>query len=154
MSRAAIISVDGHVKASRATYRDYVDPEHRDSFDAWARDAGRGAGRDAGNIKPDLGDESQWDADLRLRDLETQGVVAEVLFPNGIPFQTTQFEDVGQAADPELTRGGMVAYNRWLADFCAQAPHRLRGQALVRFDDIQQAVADVRWAKENGLGGS
>ena len=153
MSRTAIISVDGHVKASRASYRDYVDPEHRDAFDAWARDAGRWAGRDAGNIKPDLGDESQWDADFRLRDLETQGVVAEVLFPNGIPFQTTQFEDVGPAADPELTRAGMVAYNRWLADFCAQSPNRLRGQALVLFDDIEQAVADVRWAKENGLGG-
>jgi predicted TIM-barrel fold metal-dependent hydrolase len=153
MGRSAIISVDGHVKAPRAAYREYVEHTHLDAFDDWLRVAGTGAGRDAGNIKPDLGDESQWDADRRLHDLESQGVVAEVVFPNGVPFQTKQFEDVGQGADPELTRAGAAAYNRWLADFCAQAPGRLCGQALVTFDDIDQAVQDVGWAQEHGLGG-
>jgi predicted TIM-barrel fold metal-dependent hydrolase len=153
MGRTAIISVDGHVKASRDTYRDYVERRHLDAFDDWVRVAGAWGGRDAGNIHPDRGDESQWDLDLRFRDLETQGVVAEVLFPNGIPFQTNQFEDVGQSNDPRLSHAGTMAYNRWLADFCAQAPERLRGQALVSFDDVDQAVADVHWAKEHGLGG-
>ena len=34
MSRTAIISVDGHVKASRAGYRDYVEEEYLDDFAA------------------------------------------------------------------------------------------------------------------------
>ena len=42
---------------------------------------------------------------------------------------------------------------RWLADFCSQAPGRLAGQALVLFDDVEQAVHDVYWAREHGLGG-
>ena len=45
MGRVAIISVDGHVKAPRAAYREYVDPDWRDAFDAWLQsveDAGDG----------------------------------------------------------------------------------------------------------------
>ena len=153
MSATPIISVDGHVKAPRDGYRDYVEARYLSAFDDWAA-ADRGKGRrDAGNIQPALGDESQWDITRRLADLESQGVVAEVLFPNGVPFQEEQFVDAGRATDPELTRAGMAAYNRWLADFCAQAPGRLAGQALVLFEDVEQAVRDVYWAKEHGLGG-
>jgi predicted TIM-barrel fold metal-dependent hydrolase len=150
---AAIISVDGHARASRATYRGYIDPVHRDAFDDWRRAAEAVSSRDAGNLHSDLGDDAQWDTGRRFADLERHGVVAEVLFPNGLPFQTSPFDDAGRASDPALTRAAMVAHNRWLADLCSQAPERLRGQALVSFDDIDRAVADVHWAKDHGLGG-
>jgi predicted TIM-barrel fold metal-dependent hydrolase len=153
MGFTPIISVDGHVKASVTTYRDYIEAKHVDAFDDWVQSAAATTGRDAGNIQLGLGDEAQWDVSRRLTDLESQGVVAEVLFPNGVPFQANQFEDAGEAFDPELTRAGKMAYNRWLADFCSQAPGRLSGQAMVLFDDVDQAVKDVQWAKEHGLGG-
>jgi predicted TIM-barrel fold metal-dependent hydrolase len=153
MGRVAIISVDGHVKAPRAGYREYVDAKYLDAFDGWLRMAEATGLPDAGNINPAFGVEVQWDMQRRLRDMETQGVVAEVLFPNGVPFQATSLGDDGQADTPELTRAGAVAYNRWLVDFCSQEPHRIRGQALVVFDDVEQAVEDVYWAKEHGLGG-
>ena len=108
---------------------------------------------DAGNMQPAIGVDGQWDSDKRLRDLESQGVVAEVLFPNGLPFQSVRFEDAVKATDPVLDRQARRAYNRWLADFCAQAPGRRAGQALVSFDDVDQAVRDIHWAKEHGLGG-
>ena len=44
-----------------------------------------------------------------------------------------------------------MAFNRWVVDFCSEAPGRLHGQALVSFDDVDQAVKDVYWAKEQGL---
>jgi predicted TIM-barrel fold metal-dependent hydrolase len=148
MGRIAIISVDGHVRGSRAIYRHYVEAAHLDAFDDWVR-AGEATGRgDDGNRQSDVAIEGQWDSSVRLKDLETQGVVAEVLFPNGIPF-----DDAGRAPDPALARAGNAAYNRWLADFCSTAPGRLSGQALVLFDDVDQAVRDVHWAKEHGLGG-
>jgi predicted TIM-barrel fold metal-dependent hydrolase len=151
--RSAIISVDGHVKASRAGFRPYVDARHRDAYDEWVRAAEATGLPDTGNFKPELDLDAQWDPHRRLRDLETQGVVAEVLFPNGLPFQVNQFEDVGLAGNRELTRAGIDAYNRWLADFCSRVPERLRGQAVVSFDDVERAARDVRWAKEHGLGG-
>ena len=108
---------------------------------------------DAGNLNPQFGEAAQWDSDQRVRDLESNGVVAEVLFPNGVPFQTARLEDLGLANTPALTREGRRAYNRWLADFCAALPGRRSGQLLVSFDDVDDAVRDVYWAKEHGLGG-
>jgi predicted TIM-barrel fold metal-dependent hydrolase len=153
MSATPIISIDGHVKAARDAYRDYIEARHADAFDEWARESRDKNPRDAGNMQFDLDAAAQWDLTKRLADVESQGVVGEVLFPNGIPFQEDQFRDAGWAANPELTRAGMAAYNRWLADFCAQAPERVAGQALVLFDDVEQAVRDVHWAKEHGLRG-
>jgi predicted TIM-barrel fold metal-dependent hydrolase len=46
-----------------------------------------------------------------------------------------------------------MAFNRWVVDFCSEAPGRLYGQALVSFDDVDQAVQDVHWAKDQGLVG-
>jgi predicted TIM-barrel fold metal-dependent hydrolase len=153
MPRTAIISVDGHVRAAQADYRHYVERRHLDAFDEWARSIKESARPDTGNVSPELPIESQWDLARRFADLEAQGVVAEVVFPNGVPFQERQFEDVGPAANPALTRAGMTTYNRWLADLCADSSGRVCGQALVLFDDVEQAVRDVHWAQEHGLGG-
>ena len=62
------------------------------------------------------------DSDRRLRDLETQGVVAEVLFPNGMPFGRMRFEDFAKQGDPEIDREARSIYNRWLADPLGPAP--------------------------------
>jgi predicted TIM-barrel fold metal-dependent hydrolase len=56
-------------------------------------------------------------------------------------------------SDADLNREARMAYNRWLAEFCAAAPGKRSGQALISFDDVDQAVADIRWAKDVGLGG-
>jgi predicted TIM-barrel fold metal-dependent hydrolase len=151
VARTAIISVDGHVKLSRAEARHYVSKRYLATCDEWAESLNARGLPDAGNLHPDLEVDTQWDSDRRLKDLESQGVIGEVLFPNGMPFQAFSLEDVGKTADPELQREGQLAYNRWLADFCAQAPGRRAGCAVINFSDIDQAVKDIHWAKENGL---
>jgi predicted TIM-barrel fold metal-dependent hydrolase len=153
MSRTAIISVDGHVKASRAGYREYVEKKYLDEYDASVTAAEEAGLPDAGNLNPEYGFDAQWDSARRLEAIESQGAVAEVLFPNGQPFQVNRLEDFGQAQSPELAAAGRQAYNRWLADFCSETPGRRAGQAVVSFDDIDQAIEDVHWAKEHGLGG-
>jgi predicted TIM-barrel fold metal-dependent hydrolase len=153
MAKSAIISVDGHVKASRAGYRDYIRARFLEAYDDWVRAADAAGIPDAGNLNPEYGADAQWDSERRLEVLEGQGVVAEVLFPNGQPFQINRFEDAARAQDAELEAEGRRAYNRWLVDFCAEAPGRRSGQAVVSFEDIDQAVRDVHWAKEHGLGG-
>jgi predicted TIM-barrel fold metal-dependent hydrolase len=103
-----------------------------------------------GFCSSELGEDAQWDPKRRVTDLETQGVVAEVVFSNGTPFSTGR-QDF--APDPQETRQGYMAYNRWLIDFCSEFPGRLFGQAHVLFDDIAQAVRDIQWAKEHGFVG-
>ena len=143
----AIISIDGHVKAPRAAYRDYIERKHRDAFDEWVQAA---EGTPDGFVSPLIGEDAQWDPQRRIADLESQGVVAEVLFPNGPPFGEGR---VDHAPDPDITRQSAMAYNRWLVDFCAAAPGRLCGQAMVPFGDVDQAVRDIYWAEAHGLGG-
>ena len=124
MAKTAIISVDGHVKASRAGYRDYIQRKYLEDYDESVKAAEVAGIPDAGNLKPEYGFDAQWDSKARWETLEGQGVVAEVLFPNGQPFQINRFEDIGRAADPELEAEGRRAYNGWLADFCAESPGR------------------------------
>lgn len=153
MAKTAIISVDGHVKASRAGYREYISSRHLPAYDEWVSAAEEAGLPDSGNLNPEYGMDAQWDSTARSNALETQGVVAEVLFPNGQPFQVNRFDDLARAADPELEAEGRRAYNRWLADFCAETPGRRAGQAVVSFADVDQAIADIHWAKEHGLRG-
>ena len=153
MPKTAIISVDGHVKASRNEYRDYLPQQYVAAYDEQVKAAEEAEIADAGNLHPDLDPAMQWDSEARAASLEQIGVVAEVLFPNGQPFQLNPFDDHPRAASAELAAAGRQAYNRWLADFCARAPERRRGQMQTSFLDIAQAVEDVHWAKEHGLGG-
>ena len=46
---------------------------------------------------------------------------------------------------------GLQAHNRWLADFCDDAPGRRAGVAQILLNDVDAAVAEVRWAREAGL---
>ncbi len=52
MAKTAIISVDGHVKASRAGYRDYIQAKFLDAYDEWVRAAEEAGIQDAGQPEP------------------------------------------------------------------------------------------------------
>jgi predicted TIM-barrel fold metal-dependent hydrolase len=153
MGRMGIISVDGHVKASRAGYRGYIQSKYWDAYDEQLKAVEASGLPDAGNMNPAIGVEVQWDSKLRMEKLESIGVVAEVLFPNGVPFQENPFDDFARGGSGELLEEGRRAYNRWLVDFCAEMPERRKGQMTMDFTDVDEAVKDVYWAKENGLGG-
>ena len=147
MPSSVIISVDGHVKPSRSAYRDYLDPEYRAQYDE--RNTAS-AGTPDGFVRADFGEDAQWDAERRMAAMESQGVVAEVLIPNGLPFEEGRADF---APDPELVRAGYRAYNRWLVDFCSAAPTRMCGQGKVFFGSTEQAVDDIHEVVEQGLGG-
>ena len=151
--RYVVISSDCHGGASIAAYRDYLASEHHDAFDAWMETFD--------NPYKDLtGDDAErnWDSARRLAELEADGVVAEVIFPNTIPpfFPAVSLVNQAPPADAgDLDRrwAGLQAHNRWLADFCADAPGRRAGIAQIMLHDVDAAVAEVRWAKEHGLTG-
>jgi predicted TIM-barrel fold metal-dependent hydrolase len=84
------------------------------------------------------------DPRARLVDQDRDGIVAEVLYGGG-PLATE---------DPELRTASHVAYNDWLADYCAIAPARLLGVAYVPVDSPEIAVAEVRRAHRRGLRGA
>jgi predicted TIM-barrel fold metal-dependent hydrolase len=151
MERYTIVSADCHAGASHEQYREYLPEQHLEAFDEW-RARYRNPFRDLLSEKR----RRNWDDDLRTRDLETDGIVAEVVFPNTIPpfFPTGQIvAPAPRAADFEQRLAGLRAHNRWLAHFCAARRGRRAGLAQILLNDVDEAVADVAWAKANGLAG-
>lgn len=94
----------------------------------------------------------EWDPAIRLRELEQDGVVGEVIFPQMAPFGAGLMQ-YRSPIDPEQNLEGIRAYNRFLADLCNANPGRQAGVALVNVDDIDVTVGEVRNAKEMGLWG-
>ena len=145
--RYSVISVDGHAGAALEDYKPYLAPRWHDEFDAWA----------AQFVNPfaDLLAATayrNWDSERRVAETESQGVVAEVLFPNTIPpfFAQGNLTALEPSADDYERRwAGLQAHNRWLADFCAAAPGRRAGCAQIFLNDLDDALAEIRWAKEN-----
>ncbi|MBW2394291.1 MAG: amidohydrolase [Deltaproteobacteria bacterium] len=146
-----VITGDTHAGASVAMYREYLDPGERDAFDAW-----RGAYKNPS--KKHLGGKKtkNWDSAERTADLESDGVVAEVIFPNTVPPFYDKAYHVSPSAKPDRYRrwlAGTRAHNRWMADFCAEAPERRAGIGLLHLNDLDEALADVEWIAEHGLRG-
>ena len=81
--RYVIISADCHGGADVAQYRPYLPSRYHQQFDEWAL---------AYPVLHEdlLGEEGRcnWDSDRRLADLEADGIVAEVIYPNTIPPST------------------------------------------------------------------
>lgn len=93
------------------------------------------------------------DPEQRLRELEADGVVAELLFSNGVlPFQTGF--GVGQSYSPAHRLAGVMAYNRWIADICRAHPGRRFGVAqLPSCADVDEVVRIIEWAAGEGFKG-
>ena len=145
------ITADTHAGASIDAYRDYLDPGDRAAFDAWRGSYSNPAKKHVGSKKT-----KNWDSAERCRDLEADGVVGEVIFPNTVPpFYDTAFH-IAPPPTPEQYprwRAGARAHNRWLSEFCAEEPARRAGIGLIHLNDIDHAIEDVNWIAENGLRG-
>jgi predicted TIM-barrel fold metal-dependent hydrolase len=82
------------------------------------------------------------DPNERLKDMDIDGVDAEVLYVGG---------PLSGAKDNDLRLASYDAYNRWLADFCSVAPRRLLGVGAVPLDTPELAAAKVHEIKAMGL---
>ena len=145
------ITADTHAGASLDTYGTYLDPRYRDEFEAWR-------GRYKNPHKKHIGGKKtkNWDSAERLADLEADGVVGEVIFPNTVPPFYAKAFHISPPASPqeyEHALAGTRAHNRWLADFCREAPERRACIGLIHLNDLDDAIEDVKWIAENGLRG-
>ncbi|HSY16483.1 MAG TPA: amidohydrolase family protein [Jatrophihabitantaceae bacterium] len=177
MTKLCVISSDGHATAQMEEYRPYLDAEYRDEFDEflveWSQHGSHTFELPAlqRRLDPDEAQrwaeemvepgrlEGNWNPARRLQEMAREGMTGEVLFPDfGIPFELM----TGSLAsamnyvpeyDAKRTRAARNAFNRWLADFVGHAPLRWAGMAIVSWDDVESAVADIRAAKAAGLSG-
>jgi predicted TIM-barrel fold metal-dependent hydrolase len=149
IDRYMILSSDAHAGAPLAGYKPYLEREWHDEFDRWL----------AAVVNPwhDVNDIRNWDSDARTAAMDEQGVTGEVIFPNTLPpFYDTQAHLSGVPRDRrkfERRWAGLRAHNRWLVEFCSAEPARRRGLVQLLPNDIDAAIAEMRWAREHDVVG-
>ena len=165
-----LISADSHITEPPDMYRDYIDPKFRDRAPYVERDENLGdsyvlgeglpsipvgiiaaAGKDPIEIRADgvIFDDMHaggWDSNERLKDQDVDGLSAEVIYPT-IGMMLCNHPDF------ELKRACFHGYNRWLTEFCSEAPERLLGAGQVAMHDPKEAIADLEAIKKQGLRG-
>jgi predicted TIM-barrel fold metal-dependent hydrolase len=173
-----IVSCDTHIGPRLVEdLRPYCPHQLLDEFDAYTAEmqqrreaaaaarqrvsfGGHKMGSDWGVRLANLQTPGHYDMHARLRDLDNDGIAAEVVFhdsQNGepIPFQTETvlMRNAGIPQDLELLRAGQRIYNRWLADVCSIEPERHIGLMHLPMWDVAAAVEELEWARSVGLKG-
>jgi predicted TIM-barrel fold metal-dependent hydrolase len=184
MKHYVVISADCHAGPNAPVYRDHLDPEYRADFDDELAERQRIIDErraalgttpfegddefkdewfgedDEGNSLHEIGLRGGWDAATRDKELDNDGVSAEVVFPGpdavtgtmGAPFGAG-FNPVA-TRDPEHLLAGARAYNRWAAELCQASPERRVGLIVAPIlDDLEGAIAEIRRAHGEGLTG-
>jgi predicted TIM-barrel fold metal-dependent hydrolase len=152
--RYVVISSDCHAGAPIPRYGEYLEARYQDDFAAWS--AAYECPYDDLRDPSSLEYRRNFEFDVRQHDLEADGIVGEVVYPNTIPpfFPGSPV----LARDPldvdlELRWAGVRAHNRWLADFCRELPGRRAGVAQILLNDIDAALSEILWVKDAGLFG-
>jgi predicted TIM-barrel fold metal-dependent hydrolase len=89
--------------------------------------------------------ESLTNIKARLKDMDADGVDAEVLYPSNLgPFFGMQEEDL------EVSKATLASYNDWLANYVQDSEGRMFALAAIQTKDIEAAVAEIERAKALG----
>lgn len=163
-----IVSADSHVSLPPKMYKEYLDPKYYGSWGDFLNDIALISKvvdlqgypfppealevYDKRGVVSAAGEVGFFDPVWRLRQTEAEGIAAEFLHPLG-PIGCAPFIDVTNSrCSPELRMAGARAHNRFLADFCSEAPGRLLGVPFIYpWPDWDAAVADMVWARESGF---
>lgn len=163
------VSADSHVTEPPDCYERFIDPAFRDRAPHIVHDEKRGdlymipgldkmsvpmglvaaAGEESGKMTfsgRNFADwhKSGWDPKYRQADQAKDGIAAELLFASvGMPL----------AGHPDLDyrRACMVAYNRWLAEYCSADPTRLFGAGQAAIKNADDGVEELKVIKEQGF---
>ncbi len=154
--RYTVISSDGHAGAPMDLYKVYLESRFHDEYEAWRAEFQNPFGDLVDTESRDY--KRNFDSSIRQSDIEADGIAGEILFPNTIPpfFNGSPFfgaPDPKDARELELRWAGIRAHNRWLVDFCGEVPGRRAGIAQILLDDVDTAVAELQWVREQGLMG-
>lgn len=88
-----------------------------------------------------------WDPHERIKEMETDGLSAEVLYP-------TLGLDLFGLDDAALQEACFRVYNDWLIEYCQAAPDRLVGIPCISVYNIDHAIQELERCTKAGLKGA
>src|ERR1700689_737209 len=142
MDKMLIVSADGHAGAPPDAYLDYIEEEYREDLMAlgeidrsW-RDSAPTQRRysdetldlvDRGEAIRGGGEFGAYELDRRLKELDREGVAAEVLIPGHQVAMLPFFSVINHPYSAAHRAAGARAYHRQLADLMSESDGRLFG---------------------------
>ncbi len=156
-----VMDSDLHVVEPRSLWEDYLDPKFRGRITTVPDSQGQMRAQVDGKVLPPYVDrpERQRAWSLRMRRPGWERVrrgtppkdVLEAMDIEGIDvgilFRTWATHAINiDGLEPALAAALCHAWNRWIADFCNEAPERCKPSALVPLQDIALAIAEARFA--------
>jgi len=87
-----------------------------------------------------------WEPAARLKDQDTDGIEAEILFSSAV-------RQLYSIIDEPFQRAIFRSYTAWLQEFCSHNPKRLIGLATLSILDIEHTVADIHEYASQGFRG-
>ncbi len=167
-----IISMDSHVGLlMREQLRPYCPAALLDDFDAFvdavdADNAEMYAVEQAGEAPYPAAFQRQldrmrgavgsYDPQVRLAELDQQGIAAEVMFAGSsskemLPFVGVGFNAGKVGSQVDLVTAGCSIFNRALAEFCSADPTRLLGAMQVSIWDLDHTIDEICRGHKEGL---
>lgn len=166
-SRLTIVSGDGHATPMVPSIVRYLEPVLRSHVDDLIReDVAYVSGRATPARPPRLtvpafddrglvrggGEFGACDPQLRLEQMDAEGIAGEVVLPATQVATLPFFSSVNAPWPPEIRAAGARAYHRWLADFMADCDGRVFGVADAGpCLDLDATVAELEWVAEHGF---
>jgi predicted TIM-barrel fold metal-dependent hydrolase len=144
MADDEVIDIDGHVlmEAAEDWQRFFSEADARALEQDLAENRRHWYGReglDSRAVRQSIRDRAQaaggWDPQVRLHDMDQEGIDRVLLFPTEIGLKRGAYP-------ASICRG----YNDWLADYCSADPDRLKGVALLSLDDPESACHELERA--------
>jgi predicted TIM-barrel fold metal-dependent hydrolase len=133
-----IISADSHVMEPPDLWKTRVAPAFRESAPLFPpHKVGEGFQAHAGG----------WDPNERVKEMELDGLSAEVLYP-------TLGLDLFGLDEAALQEACFQAYNDWLIEYCQASPKRLLGIPAISVYNIDHAVKELERCHKAGLKGA
>ena len=168
MARFTCISADSHVIEPGDLWLKYIDPQYRDRAPRLVHEKDHDSYVCEGKTLLPIASVSNagvpnekrtlqgrfetnvprgaWDPDARLKEMEVDGVQAELLYPT-MALRLFSLEDTG------FRTACLQAYNNWIADYCGAHPDRLKAVGLIPIEDIELAIGELQRCQDLGLAG-
>jgi len=133
-----IISADSHVMEPPDLWKTRVPEKYREEAPLFPpHKVGEGFQAHAGG----------WDPNARIKEMEVDGLSAEVLYPT-LELDLFALDDAG------LQEACFRVYNDWLIEYCQAAPNRLIGIPSISVYNIDHAVEELKRCQKAGLRGA
>jgi len=115
-----------------ATAKKYTDPgDLLFTMDGWWKDVPTGS----------------YDPDARIKELDEEGIEAELIYTTlGLSMYAMRYVEFRNAC--------FIAFNDWLAEFCAAVPGRLFGIAMIPPGDPELATSELERCARMGMRGA